>query len=102
MVVLSWNYRGLGNLRAVLTLKDPIRNNKPDVVFFIETLVHSNKIEELRVKLGFDFCFAVDRQGRGGGLAVLWRQQSTCSIQTYSSNFINMVVTDPIKGVLGD
>jgi len=31
----------------------------------------SNKIEELKYMLAFDYCLYVDRVGRGGGLACL-------------------------------
>lgn len=48
-----------------------VRENKPDVIFLFETLVHMNKIEELKNKMAFDHCFAVDREGRSGGVAVL-------------------------------
>ena len=46
-------------------------------MFLFETLVNSNKIESLRVKLGFNNAMAVDKEGRGGGMAVfgmLWRK----------------------------
>jgi len=45
----------------------------PDLLFLSETLIHQNKIEVFRYVLGFDFCFAVDRTGRSGGLALFWR-----------------------------
>ncbi|KAL5164523.1 hypothetical protein HKD37_18G049830 [Glycine soja] len=36
-------------------------------------MVHSNRIEEVRMALGFYKAFMVDNQGRSGGLAMLWR-----------------------------
>lgn len=33
----------------------------------------ANKIEELRIKLGFDNSFTVDREGRGGGWQLFGR-----------------------------
>jgi len=38
---------------------------KPDVIILSETMATSNKIEELKYMLAFDFCFFVDRIGRG-------------------------------------
>jgi len=64
----------LGNPSAVPTLRDLVRKYKSDVIFLSETLVHANKIEEIRVRLGFDGAFAVERIGRSGGLAFLWRK----------------------------
>ncbi|MCH80235.1 hypothetical protein A2U01_0001001 [Trifolium medium] len=95
MSFLSWNCRGLGNSSAVPTIRDLVRKYKVDVIFLCETLVHANKIEEIRVGLGFDAFFAVDRIGRSGGLAILWRQPFVCNLINYSTNFINMEVTHP-------
>lgn len=67
--ILSWNCRGLGHLSAVPTLKNLIRSHKPDFIFLYETLVNENKIEDVCRKIGFNGCFAVDREGRGGGVA---------------------------------
>ena len=71
MICLSWNCRELGHARAVHALSELVKTHKPMVVLLFETLVNSNKIESLRVKLGFNNATAVDREGRGGGVAVL-------------------------------
>ena len=73
MICLSWNCRGLGQARAVQDLSELVKTHKPMVIFLIETLVNSNKIESLRVKLGFQNALAVDRLGRGGGADILWK-----------------------------
>lgn len=100
MLILSWNCWGLGHPSAVPTLKYLVWDHKPDMIFLFETLAHANKVEELRLRLGFDCCFAVDREGRSGGVAVLWQQKSSnCTILNYSMNFINMEVVDNSKGV---
>jgi hypothetical protein len=36
-------------------------------------MTNANKIEELKYVLDFDSCFTVDREGRGGGVAFLWK-----------------------------
>ncbi|MCH84659.1 endonuclease/exonuclease/phosphatase family protein, partial [Trifolium medium] len=56
---------------------------------------HANKIEETRIRLGFDASFAVDKIGRSGGLAVLWKHPFVCNIINYSTNFINLEVIHP-------
>lgn len=53
MKIISWNCRGLGNLRAVPTLKDLIRCHRPDVLVLMETLAIVRRIEEIRVQVGF-------------------------------------------------
>jgi hypothetical protein len=58
----------------------------------------SNKIDELKYVLSFDYCFSVDRIGRGGGLAFLWKKSINCNITNYSTNHIDIEVIDAIKG----
>lgn len=40
MSCFSWNCRGLGNPRAVLTLRELVKTHKVDFVFLFETLAH--------------------------------------------------------------
>ncbi|XP_039682996.1 uncharacterized protein [Medicago truncatula] len=98
MNVIAWNCRGLGNVKAVPCIKDLVRVYKPDILILIETLCNNNKIFSLKYSVGFDHHFSVDCIGRSGGLAVLWRNSAHCSITSYSLNFINMSIQDPIKG----
>ncbi|MCH82637.1 endonuclease/exonuclease/phosphatase family protein [Trifolium medium] len=79
----------------VPTLCDLVQKYRADVIFLCETLVHANKIEEVRVRLGFDASFAVDRVGRSGGLAILWKHPFDCNLINFSSNFINIEVNHP-------
>ena len=80
MSYMSWNCRGLGNPSVVPTLRDLARKYRLDVLFLCETLVHANRIEEIRVRLGFDASFAVDSIGRSGGLAMFWRHPFDCQL----------------------
>jgi hypothetical protein len=45
---------------------------------------------EIKIKLGFDEAFAVDRIGRSGGIAIMWKNKVRCRIINYSQNFINI------------
>lgn len=60
----------------------------------IETISYSSKIEELRIKYSFDYYFSVDRTGRSGGLAVLWKQAASCQVDSFSSHHIDMLFMD--------
>lgn len=57
-----------------------------------------SKVEELKFKLGFGNCFAVDREGRSGGVAILWKNKYNFRVINYSMNYINMEVVDSSKG----
>lgn len=57
----------------------------------IETISVAKKIEDLRVRFGFEHCFSVDKVGRGGGLAVLWKGPLQCQISSYSHHHIDVV-----------
>lgn len=94
MIVLSWNCRGLGNFPAILALRELVRVHKPNVIFLFETLSHSSKIEELHVLLNYDCAFSVDCLGHSGGICVLWKPSSHCSMCSYSRNHIDMVISE--------
>ena len=98
MILLAWNCRGLGKSLTVRTLKEMSASHKPDILFSSETLVEGNKIELLAPKLGFCNFFSVDRQGRGGGLAVFWRRNVVCSVVDSSQNHIDIHVKEPNNG----
>lgn len=75
MSVLSWNCRGLGHPRTVQVLLDLARCKKPSIIFLIETLCNKSKLDSIKLKLGFDGLFVVDRVGRSGGLGLFWHSR---------------------------
>ena len=72
MNILSWNCRGLGNLEVVLVLHNLVKSQGPIVLFLMETKLNVRRMELLRVKLRFKYCFSIPSLGRSGGLALLW------------------------------
>jgi hypothetical protein len=98
MIVLSWNCRRLSNLSAIPNLKGLAQGHKPDIIFLSETLSHNRTLEHIRVLLGYECCLAIDVEGRSGGLAILWRNNSKCRVKNYCRNFINVIVEDVEKG----
>jgi hypothetical protein len=98
MSFIVWNCRGLGSPSTIPNLKYLVRSYKPDGLILSETMTTSNKIDELKYVLSFDYCFSVDRIGRGGGLAFLWKKSINCNITNYSTNHIHIEVIDAIKG----
>lgn len=98
MIVLSWNCRGLGQPLAIPTLCELVRVHRPRVIFLFETLAHKNRVEEVRLRLDFQGCFAIDCMGRSGGICALWKEAPSCDLLGYSNNHIDLRVHDTVVG----
>jgi exonuclease III len=92
MSIISWNCRGLGNLRSVRELCRLVKQKKPILVFLMETKLRKEKMENVRCKLGFSSMFVVDSVGRSGGLALFWGEETCVTIQNFSQRHINGVI----------
>ena len=89
MNIISWNCRGLGNLRAVLALHNLVKTQGPKILFLMETKLDVRRMELVRITLHFQHCFTVPSLGRSGGLALLWNDEVDLTIQNYSINHID-------------
>jgi ribonuclease HI/exonuclease III len=98
MIIISWNCRGLGNPWTVRDLCRLVREKRPNMVFLMETILPSKRLEKIRVKTGFNHVFGVDCVGRSGGLAILWNDDSLIEIQNFSRRHINAVVRTTTNG----
>lgn len=92
MSFLSWNCRGLGNPRRVQFLKEINFQKKHDVIFLCETLCRKERVEQVKVELGFGGSFVVESIGHSGGLAMLWRNQDDGTLLSYSNNHVDMEI----------
>lgn len=79
-------------------LCDLVKLHKPDIILLFETIVSRQRIEEIRVQLQFECFYAVYCIGRNGGIGVLWRLASLCSIVNLTINFVNLDIVDVEKG----
>ena len=98
MSVLSWNCRGLGQPQTVQMLVELVKWKKPNFIFLIETLCNRNKLERLKVKLGFECLLTINPAGRSGGLALYWKSSHKVSLLKFSKNCINVAVEDQSLG----
>ncbi|KAL8531098.1 hypothetical protein ACS0TY_007925 [Phlomoides rotata] len=96
MIILSWNCRGLGHPATIPFICELVRARRPVIIFLFETLSPSYRLEELHVKLGFDSCFNVDCIGHIGGISILWKASSVCSVLDFSQNHIDLKVLGPL------
>jgi hypothetical protein len=65
-------------------------------MFLSETKMRDNNVRKFQWSLGFDSCFAVSSEGKSGGLALFWGNGCSVSLQHYSSNIIDVLVSHPV------
>lgn len=94
MSCLSWNYCGLGHQRTVQVLMDLGKSKNPSFIFLMKTLYCRDKLEAIKVKLGYEGLFVVDKVGRSGGLAFFWKSKYKVNLLKYGRNFINIAIEE--------
>jgi hypothetical protein len=62
------------------------------LAFLMEIKMMQNTIAFLKIKLGFDHMFAVDRKGRSGCLILLWKSDIKVEVQNYNRRHINAMI----------
>ena len=92
MNLLCWNCRGLGNSQTKQELGDIVRAQGPSVVFLAETWLDKARLLFLRDKLKFEGLLEFSREGRGGGVAIMWKKDVDFSVDTYSLNHIDAII----------
>ena len=98
MNLITWNYWGFGNRRAVQELiVDIVQAQGPMIVFLSETWLDRDKMEWIQCKLKFDGCFTVSSTSWGGGLALLWKEEDMVWVDNFSNYHINVIVHGGIE-----
>ncbi|XP_065637926.1 uncharacterized protein LOC136071035 [Quercus suber] len=92
MKLLAWNCRGLGNCRAVQELVDIVQAQDPMIVFLSKTWSSREHMLWVRDRIHFDGCFTVPTDGRGGGLALLWKQGVAVWVDSFSGYHIDSII----------
>jgi exonuclease III/ribonuclease HI len=102
MKILSWNCRGLGSPRAVRALLRLTRVENPQIVFLMETRLKVFEMDAIRNKMGFHHCLSVDCRGSGrdraGGLSLMWTENQSLSVTSFSLNHIHSLCSDEETG----
>ena len=83
MTSLAWNCRGLGNRRTVRELANIVQAEGPKIVFLFETWSGRKHMEKFKRELEFDGLFTVPSDGRGGGLALLWKSEMDVWVDSF-------------------
>ena len=92
MNFLCWNCRGLGDPQTKQELGDIIRAQGPSIMFLAETWLDKARLLFIREKLKFEGVLDFSREGRGGGLAIMWKKEVDFSVDTYSPNHIDAII----------
>ena len=69
-----------------------IRAKDPSAVFIAETWADEARLKDIQQQIEFENLFFVERNNRGGGLALYWRNSLDLSIDTYSKNHIDAII----------
>lgn len=73
-------------------LRQLIAANRPNVIFLNETKLKACDFDKVKRRCNMTGCFVIDSNRSKGGLAVLWDDEISVDIQSYSSNHIDMLV----------
>ncbi|KAH9802749.1 reverse transcriptase domain-containing protein [Citrus sinensis] len=83
-----------GHPRTVQVLVNLPKQYKPDFPFLVETLCRRDKLEKLKIQLGYVGLFVVDKVGRSGGLALFWKPNFMVQLLKFGKTFIDVAVRD--------
>ena len=97
MSCLSWNCRELGNPQTKDELTAPVSRQDPKIVFLMETVLEKTSMERIGRRMKFHNIFAFPQVNRGGGLALLWRDDISLDVQTYSDRYIDSFINHGVN-----
>jgi len=99
MRLISWNCQGLGNPLTVQALKVLVTQEKPDIVFLMETKNQTQQILSIQRKLNFSAGFFQEPTGLAGGLALFWTNKVSLNITYQSFDMLDSICTDLDSGI---
>lgn len=75
MKLLSWNCQGLGTPLTIQALRVLVTQERPSVIFLMETKNQEQKVQRIRRRLRYQNSFVVNPEGSAEGLALFWDDQ---------------------------
>lgn len=76
----------------IQTIHDLVKIKVLYILFLQETKLLVRRMETLKFQLGFDCYLAVDREGRSGGLTLMWKNDVQLTITNLSKHHIDAQV----------
>lgn len=101
MKLLAWYCRGLGRCRVVQELVVIVQAQSSMIVILSKTWSDKDRMEWVRDKISFDGCFTVPSDGRGGGLALLWKASANVWVDSFL-NYILILLSMVAQKMHGD
>lgn len=98
MSTFVWNCWALGNPRTVNALREYVTRLDPKIVFLLEMKMKIARLKRVKAKIDYANGFNVQREGKGGGLALFWRKEVDLEIKSYLRHNIDAVVTKAGSG----
>ncbi|KAL7139391.1 hypothetical protein ABFS83_09G047600 [Erythranthe nasuta] len=95
MSCLFWNCQGLGRPLSIHEIGDLLRRYDPMLVFLSETKATQQCIDRLKRKWNY-YGLAVDRVGKAGGSAMLWKKEIVVDLLSFYLNHIDVKVENPL------
>jgi hypothetical protein len=94
MSLLCLNCQGCGRPEAVHEIHKVVDLNRPKVLFLSETRMSATRAQKMCHKLGFSNVFGVSSQGFSGGLVLMWKDDMSLVIKTYSKYHVDVCITE--------
>jgi len=98
MKILSWNCQGLGNPLTVQEIRALTAQERPTMVFLMETKNKETVVEKTKRRLKFQHVFTEQPIGIAGGLVLMWNEEAEVKIISSSKEYIDVECKDPSSG----
>ena len=84
----------MGNAATVQELRGFARKFAPTLLCIVETRIEGSRVESLAATLGYDNAYAVDCEGRSGGIGLFWNNEIKIDILGYSRYHLDVSVQE--------
>lgn len=99
MIILSYNFWGLGNRRTFCDLKNLVGDKHSNVIFLAETRMSVVQMRGLVRRLGLGDVLSAPRDDLSGGLCLLWLSRLHVTLLSSSVGHIDVRIISPNKFV---
>lgn len=91
MNFLCWNCQGLGTPLTIQAIQALVAEERPSLMFLMETKNQEKMVFRLKRRLQFQNLFVVNPVGTAGGLALFWDNRILVTVESHSPHFVNAI-----------